>query len=216
VSGLTVAVVIPTIPGRERMLARALRSVERQFRAPDQVVVEVDEGRTGAAAARNRALVKVECDLTAFLDDDDELRRNHLSACSFVMEREPDVDLVYPRPVMVGGTDPTAVTVNGRWTRPWGVRFGVEQERHLRERGSFIPITFVCRTEVLRRAGGFPEGVTLPDGRYRGEDEGALIGMLDVGARFRHLDVPTWYWHVHRDHTAGKAAGRAAVPSRRG
>jgi hypothetical protein len=208
VPGLTVAVVIPTIPGREALLRRALASVERQFRAPDQVVVEHDGERTGAAATRNRALAKVKCSVTAFLDDDDEFRRNHLSALMHVLDREPDVDLVYPRPVMVGGSDPTAVTVGGRWTRPWGVRFGEEQARHLREKGSFIPITFACRTEVLRRAGGFPEGYTLPDGRYRGEDEAALIAMLDAGARFRHLDVPTWKWHCHQGHTAGKGAPR--------
>lgn len=203
-AGLTVAVVVPTIPGRERLLRRALASVDRQFRKPDQVIVELDEARTGAAATRNRALAKVKCEITAFLDDDDEFRRNHLSALMHVLEREPDVDLVYPRPVMVGGTDPTAVTVRGVWTKPWGVRFGEEQARHLRTRGSFIPITFAVRTDVILRAGGFPEGCTLPDGRYRGEDEAALIAMLYAGARFRHLDVPTWLWHVHTEHTAGK------------
>jgi hypothetical protein len=204
VTGLSVAVVIPTIPGRERLLDRAIASVERQFRAPDQMVIEYDGERTGAAAARNRALAKVKTDVVAFLDDDDELRRNHLSACMHVLEREPDVDLVYPRPVMVGGQDPTAVTVGGVWVKPWGVRFGSEQERHLRTRGSFIPITFLVRAAAIRRAGGFPDGVMLPDGRYRGEDEAALIAMLDAGARFRHLDVPTWLWHVHGAHTAGK------------
>jgi hypothetical protein len=186
--------------------------VERQFRAPDQVVVELDEARTGAAATRNRALARVEADVVAFLDDDDELRRNHVSALMHVLEREGDVDLVYPRPVMVGGVDPTAVTVGGVWCKPWGVRFGVEQERHLRERGSFIPITFAVRTVVIRAAGGFPEGVTLPDGRYRGEDEAALIAMLDTGARFRHLDAPTWLWHVHGAHTAGKG-GSTSIPA---
>lgn len=200
----SIAVVIATIPGREQLLDRALASVERQFRQPDQVVVELDQERTGAAATRNRALAKVECDLVAWLDDDDEFRRNHLSACSFVLEREPDVDLVYPRPVMVGGTDPTAVTVGGQWVRPWGVEFKKEQEMHLRTKGSFIPITFLARMDKVRATGGFPEGRTLPDGRYQGEDERFLIALLDVGARFQHLDVPTWVWHVHQDHTAGR------------
>jgi hypothetical protein len=146
----------------------------------------------------------VETDLVAWLDDDDELLPIHVGALAYVLEREPDVDLVYPVPRMVGGEDPTAVTVGGRWTRPWGVPFGRESERHLRERGSFIPITHMCRVETLRRAGGFPDGVTLPDGRYRGEDEAMLISLLDAGARFRHLNVVTWLWRVHDAHTAGK------------
>ncbi len=201
---LSVAVVVATIPGRERLLAEALASVAVQHRAPDQVVVEPDPDRTGAAATRNRALARVDCDLVAWLDDDDLLLRNHVGALARVLEAERDVGLVYPVPRVVGGREPTAVTVGGAWRKPWGVRFGPEQARHLREFGSFIPITHMVRTELVRAAGGFPEGVTLPDGRYRGEDEGLLIGLLDVGARFRHLEATTWVWRVHRGHTAGR------------
>lgn len=203
---LSVAVAIATIPGRERLLARAVDSVLAQRRTVDQLVVEADPGRTGAAATRNRALARVETDLVAWLDDDDQLLGLHCGALAYVLEREPDVDLVYPTPRMVGGEDPTAVTVRGRWTRPWGVAFGREQERHLRERGSFIPVTHMCRTEIVRRAGGFPQGRTLPDGRYQGEDELYLISLLDAGARFRHLNVVTWKWHCWAGHTAGKGA----------
>lgn len=203
-SRLTVAVVVPTIPGRERQLAEALTSVEAQHRRPDQVVVELDSERSGAAATRNRALARVETDLVAWLDDDDLLLRQHVGALARVLERDPDVDLVYPRPRMLGGGDPTAVCVGGVWSRPWGLRWGPALEWHLRNRGSFIPITHMCRVETVRRAGGFPEGVTLPDGRYSGEDEQYLVALLDAGARFTHLDVVTWQWRVHDAHTAGK------------
>jgi glycosyltransferase involved in cell wall biosynthesis len=204
VSEASIAVVIPTIPGREQLLERALVSVRRQFRQPDQVVVEYDEARTGAAAARNRALASVETDLIAWLDDDDELCRNHLGALAHAIA---GFDLAYSTPVMVGGTDPTAVTLRGVWRKPWGVPFGLEQEKHLRELGSFIPITHMVRTAAVRRVGGFPDGRTLDDGRYQGEDERYLIALLDAGARFTHINVPTWKWHVHDGHTAGKAAG---------
>lgn len=203
---LSVAVVISTIPGRERLLAEAVDSVLAQRRAVDQLVVEADPDRSGAAATRNRALNRVETDLVVWLDDDDELLPLHCGALAYVLEREPDVDLVYPSPRMVGGADPTAVTVGGKWVRPWGVAFGREQERHLREQGSFIPVTHMVRTGAVRRAGGFPEGRTLPDGRYQGEDERYLIALLDAGARFRHLNVVTWLWRVHDAHTAGKGA----------
>lgn len=205
-SRLSVAVVIATIPGREKQLHEAVESVTAQHRLPDEIIVEADPERTGAATTRNRALAKVTADLVAWLDDDDLLLRNHVAALARVLEHEPDVDLVYPRPRMLGGADPTAVTVGGIWTKPWGIPFGREQEWHLRHRGSFIPITHMARTETVRRAGGFPEGRTLPGGRYSGEDEQMLIAMLDAGARFRHLDVETWVWRVWAGHTAGKGA----------
>ena len=207
---LSVAVVVATIPGREGLLEEALASVAAQHRPPDQVVVEHDPDRTGAAAARNRALDRVECDLVAWLDDDDLLLRSHIKALAYVLEHEPDVGLVYPVP-RATGPEPTAVTVNGVWRKPWGVEFGPEQAMHLRERGSFIPITHMVRTAAVRAVGGFPEGVTLPDGRYRGEDEALLIALLESGIWFRHLNVTTWVWRVWDGHTAGKAASARAA-----
>lgn len=203
---LSVAVVVATIPGREALLEEALASIAAQHRAPEQVVVEADPRRTGAAATRNRALARVDTDLVAWLDDDDLLLRNHVGALARVLERELDVGLVYPVPHVVGGSEPTAVTVDGVWQKPWGVEFGPEQARHLIERGSFIPITHMVRTELVRDVGGFPEGYTLPGGRYRGEDEALLIALLRAGAWFRHLNVTTWVWRVHDAHTAGRAA----------
>jgi glycosyltransferase involved in cell wall biosynthesis len=205
VTRLSVSVCIPTIPGREGLLMdRALASVDAQRRRPDRILVEKDLERTGAAATRNRLLERVTTDVIAWLDDDDELLPNHLMACMRILERDSSVDLVYPRPRMVGGTDPTAVTYQGTWRLPWGIRFGPEQEAHLREHGSFIPMTHLVRTATVRQAGGFPYGRTLPTGRYQGEDERYLIALLDAGARFEHLDAKTWRWHVHRDNTAGR------------
>jgi glycosyltransferase involved in cell wall biosynthesis len=206
---LTVAVVIPTIPGREAMLERALESVRAQTRRPDQVVVERDSLRTGADQARNRALERVTTDVIAWLDDDDQLLSGHLRACMRVLEQSPDKpDLVYPVPSVRGGQDPTAVSVQGQWVSPWGVRFGPEQEAHLRRFGSFIPMTHLVRTDMVRRIGGFRPGLDVTtEGigrRYRGEDEDYLVRLLDAGARFEHLDAKTWTWNVHAGNTGGK------------
>jgi glycosyltransferase involved in cell wall biosynthesis len=206
---LTVAVVIPTIPGREESLERALESVRAQRRRPDQVVVERDSLRTGADQARNRALERVTTDVVAWLDDDDELKPNHLMACMRVMEQSREApDLVYPAPQMRGGQDRTAVSVQGQWVSPWGVRFGPEQAAHLRRFGSFIPITHVVRTELVRSIGGFRPGQEVTtEGvgrRYRGEDEDYLVRLLDAGARFEHLDARTWVWNLHGGSTAGR------------
>ncbi len=202
---LTVTVCIPTIPGREEYLMRAQLSVMQQNRQPDDLMVLVDEERRGAAWARNEMLSKVGTDVIAWLDDDDWIKESHIRACMRVLENNPGTDLVYPRPVMVGGRDPTAVTHQGVFpTSPWGLRFTPEFAQHIRHIGSFIPMTHLVRTETVRAAGGFPEGRTTDNGRYQGEDEQYLINMLDRGAVFEHLDQKTWYWFVNKRSTAGK------------
>lgn len=208
---LSVAVVIPTIPGREEMLERALSSVRAQTRRPDQVVVERDSLRTGADQARNRALERVRTDVIAWLDDDDSLRPHHLRACMRVLEQSRErPDLVYPVPALRGGADPTAVSVQGQWVSPWGVRFGPEQEAHLRRFGSFIPMTHLVKTDLVRRIGGFqPGSFVTTEGigrRYRGEDEDYLVRLLDAGATFEHLDARTWTWTVHSGNTGGRGS----------
>lgn len=207
---LTVAVVIATIPGREKFLNRALESIKQQDWFPKQVIVERDEERTGAWATRNRALERVTTDAIAWLDDDDWLKPNHLKACARELAGPMGYDLVYPRPVMVGGTDPTAVTHQGRFpVSPWGLRWCREFEDHMRLRGSFIPMTHMVMTEAVREVGGFESGYMVnTDGRprYRGEDEDYLLRLLDAGYRFGHLDAPTWYWQVHQASTAGRGA----------
>jgi len=207
---LTVAVVIPTIPGREKFLNRALESVKGQDWFPDQVVVERDDERTGAWAARNRALEKVRTDAVAWLDDDDWLKPEHLKVCMRELAGPMGYDLVYPRPVMVGGTDPTATTYQGRFpVSPWGLRWCQEFEHHIRTRGSFVPMTHVVMTEAVREIGGFQSGYMVnTDGRnrYRGEDEDYLLRLLDAGYTFGHVDRKTWFWQVHSEHTAGRSA----------
>jgi glycosyltransferase involved in cell wall biosynthesis len=210
---LTVAVVIPTIPGREAMLERARASALHQERKPDQVIVERDSERTGAWAARNRALARVQADVIAWLDDDDHLNPSHLKVCMRVLEQSPfHPDLVYPTPAFIGMRDPTAVTHQGVFpTRPWGLRFTQEHAEHIRQVGSFIPMTHLVRTEAVRAIGGFKPGYMVRD-RYRGEDEDYLMRLLDAaesqGRRvqdtFEHVDRKTWYWARNDKSTAGK------------
>lgn len=203
---LTVAVCIPTIEGREDLRMRAEISVMQQERQPDQLIVCTDHERTGAAATRNRMIEEVETDVIAWLDDDDWLKSDHLKVCMRVLEQSPfRPALVYPRPIMVGGRDPVAVTHQGVFpTSPWGLRFTPEFASHIRQVGSFIPMTHLVRTKVVREVGGFPEGRTLADGRYQGEDERYLIEILNRGYGFEHVDRKTWYWFVNAKSTAGK------------
>lgn len=215
---LSVALCIPTIPGREKYLRRALDSVNAQTRRPDQLLVQADPDREGAAATRNRLLRLVDSDVVMWLDDDDWLKENHVRTLMRVLEQERDVDLVYPTPVVFAegrrgsqleaairaGIYPAATTHQSVFpVSPWGLRWDSEKEAHLRHRGSFIPITHAVRTDMVRRAGGFPPARTLESGRLQGEDERYLIALLDAGARFAHIDRKTWVWDANGNGTAG-------------
>lgn len=203
---MSITVVIPTIPGREQLLGRAVTSVEAQTRPPDDLVVEVDTERTGAAATRNRALGNVLTDWVAFLDDDDTLYPQHLQR----LEQRADdtgADLVYP---WFDGANATGVlsTVRGGCpVAPFGVDFGDEQRHHLLTTANFIPITVLVRTELIRDAGGFsPPPWASPDNPC--EDWGCWVKLLERGAQFAHLPEVTWTWQIHDGHTSGRGLTR--------
>lgn len=117
---MTVSVIIPTL-GRAR-LASALRSVRMQGEDvevlivndsgvpldcgqldPDVVIIETT-GLQGAAAARNAGLEKASGDFIAFLDDDDEWLRDHLSDALKLLAERPDVDIYSCRSLVVDET----------------------------------------------------------------------------------------------------------------
>ena len=185
---MNITVVIPTIAGREDLLARAIDSVAAQTHAPVLIEVEEDPDRTGAAATRNRALKRVDTEFVAFLDDDDELFPNHLRVCSR-FARLTGVDVAYPGYEAVGD-DPVGC-------------FGLEFDATLLRRRNFIPVTTLCRTEAVRAANGFQEH---PDENGDPcEDWGLWLAMLERGSTFGHVPQVTWRWHVN---------GRARAVSR--
>lgn len=183
---MNITVVIPTIEGRHELLCRAIESVWAQTLHPVLIEIELDRGRTGAAATRNRALGRVETDWVAFLDDDDEFKPNHLRACA----RHAGLtgaDVVYPGYDTVG-TDPLGV-------------FGMPFVGHLLRRRNYIPVTTLCRTELVRKVGGFQP---YPDENGDPcEDWGLWLALLDAGATFSHLALRTWIWR-----TTGGTRGR--------
>lgn len=177
---MAVTVLIPTIPGREEQLERALRSVDSQLLRAVRVVVESDPDRTGAAATRNRALGRVDTEWVAFLDDDDEFKPNHLRDC-LRCAALTGADVVYP------GYDTVGEDLIGCLGFPFNAAL-------LRKR-NYIPVTTVCRTDLVRKAGGFqphPDEYGDPC-----EDWGLWLAMLDRGATFAHLDQRTWIWRTH-------------------
>jgi glycosyltransferase involved in cell wall biosynthesis len=209
----TVAVIIPHIPERNgELLERALASVRAQTRPFDQIIVESDPERTGAADTRNRALAQCTTDYVTFLDDDDELLPNHVAVCLNRFEVEGPAarraDLVYTYAEFIGSRDPLATDDGtGQWVKPFGIPFGPAQERHLREKGNFIPVTHMVRVDAIRAAGGFPRQNEFP-ATVSGdcEDYGLLLALLDNGARFVHEPVITWRYYFHSANTGGRAS----------
>jgi hypothetical protein len=215
-----VTVCVPTIPGRERLLARALASVDAQTARPRRILVVADTERRGAAWTRNRLLRQVRTSWVAWLDDDDELLPDHLQVL-IDAANDSHADLVYSNPEVVGIPDPLAVCddAGNVVQSPVDVPFGPAQERWLRERGNFIPVTYLARTQLLKDAGGFPQpwATPLPAGNNSGdcEDYLLLIKLLDAGATFHHVTgVRTWRYHVAGQNTGGRGdAGPAARPA---
>lgn len=185
----TVTVLIPTIPPRAVMLARALASVKAQTRQPDAIVAWLDHEGLGAAGARNAALEGISTDFVALLDDDDEFLPHHIHD---LMETQAatGADMVYPE-----YKDGIPGLFAGLLDRP----FTDETPAALR-RGNFIPITCLVRTAALKAVGGF---VGVP-GRATAEDDwGTWLRLLDGGYTFAHHPGITWQWNTHYRHTSG-------------
>lgn len=170
-----VTIVMPHIPTRVREYERALRSVARQERQPQEFIVSTDHEHHGATVTRNRGLFSVITEWTAFLDDDDELLPNHIDV---LMSNTLDgADVIYTGYDVIGGTDP--------WQR-----FGLPFDPDVLRDHSYIPVTSLVRTELARAAGGFQPP---PRGHY--EDWGFYLKMLEIGAQFKHVPTKTWNWY---------------------
>lgn len=183
---MSATVVIPTIHGREAQLRRAVDSVWAQS-MPAALQVILDEDREGAAATRNRALEHVTTEWVAFLDDDDELKPNHLRACARNAALT-GADLVYP---WFDGDDGIGM-------------FGVPFDPVLLRKRNYIPVTVLVRTELVRAVGGFVDHPDLNGDPC--EDWGLWLKLLDAGATFSHLPQRTWIWHKGNG-TRGRGAG---------
>lgn len=192
VAPLDITVVIPTIRGREKMLARARQSVADQIYRPVQVIVIEDVGKAGAARNRQQGLDQVATEWVAFLDDDDEMLPGHLLALVRAQQIH-GADIVWPWFDVQGGTDPFPMHEGRQWdpTNPHQ-----------------IPITVLARTEAVRAVGGFhdmPEGSLDPRGQRAGEDWDLWLRMSAAGYRFHHVNERTWIWNHHGGNTSGLA-----------
>jgi len=193
---IPVTVCIPTLPSRSKLLQRALQSVEAQTYKPAKVIVQEDKEGKGSAHTRHKALMQVETEWVAFLDDDDEWMPHHLET---LWTRKGDADLVYPYYKVKGGSDP--------WKnlgKPY-------------RRGSIIT-TILVKTEIAQAVGFLRGEATEPaalqeakerrrrgvGGRKSSGDDGHFATAChDLGAKIVHIPEITWIWHHHSGNTGG-------------
>lgn len=205
IPGITVC--IPTIPPRNEMLDKAIRSVSNAAHhmfagVPIVVQVETDHGKQGAAATRQAALERVRTEWATFLDDDDTMDWNHLrelysAAC------EHKADYLWSR-FRIG-------LPGGRW-RPGPSPLGAGTfEQWNDAQPAQTTVTTMVRTELAwdvggftgpHRAGGYIVDDTI-DGQRVGEDWLFTLACRAAGAVFRHVPVVTWTWNHHASNTSG-------------
>lgn len=190
-----VTAVIPSIPPRRAMLARAVESVMRQTTPVAAISVALDCERRGAADTRDRALAAAATPYVAFLDDDDELYPHHVKVL-LEAALSTGADLVYPWfDVGSGGTDPFPQHEG----KPWDP-----------ENPHQVPVTFLAKTELVRDVGGFSKlwpGEADPgtdaEGNRAGEDYRLMLRLSAKGAHILHVPERTWLWHHHGANTSG-------------
>lgn len=198
-----VTVCIPSFPRRARLLEEAVISVTDQSYPDVKCVIEVDTVGLGAAKNRNAALARADTEWVAFLDDDDILYPDHITACMLAVERY-DADLVYPWFDLHEGVDPLSVKIGEKYKSPFGLEFTDDHETHLRTLGNFIPVTVLVRRELIMDVGGFPIPNT-PEWRHQtNEDWGCWLRLLDAKAKFAHAPHRTWRWRWHPGNTSGR------------
>ena len=88
-----VSVIIPSIPGREHLLTRAIHSIDSQRYLNIEKIIIKDKNLT-PSEARNKGIAKANGDFIAFLDDDDEWEKDKLYKQMWLMDLYPNCPLV--------------------------------------------------------------------------------------------------------------------------
>lgn len=181
---MKIDVLIPTIPGREEFLNRAVTSVQMQSYQAHHIHACTDLDREGAAFTRNELLAVVEDDVdyVAFLDDDDFFYPNHLDVLS-TLATQHNADYVYS---WFDGNDP--------FPENRGKVFNPQEPHH-------TTMTVMVRAALAKKVGfrtDHPEGWTLPQ-----EDWRFTLDCLAEGAVFAGTSEITWHYSLHGTNTSG-------------
>lgn len=190
-----VTVIIATFPARAALLSRAIHSIQAGTRPADSIIIASDNLGEGEAITRTRALMQVQTEWTAVLDDDDEFGRHHLIKL-LTHAVVTGADLVWSWFEVIGGTDPHPANL--------GREFDIENPHH-------ITSTTLYRTDLAQQVGGYLYPDDGPQDRVHdgfGPDWTFAIKMANAGARMRHLPEHTWAWHHDSGNTSGLVQNR--------
>ena len=171
-----VTVIIPSIPERAALFARAVDSVRRQTlwgSGRIEVSTMIDVDREGPAALRSKMVASATTEWVAFLDDDDYLDPHHIET---LLEHSKGVDVVIPHCRFDGPPLP-----DGYYNVPY-------RYADLRRHGIF-PITVLARRRSILAAGAF-----RTTDRY--EDHQLWNRMARMGFRFRVVPEVTWSYRT--------------------
>jgi len=210
-----VSIVIP-LYNKERYVGRAVGSVLSQTFQDFEIVV-VDDGSTddgprlveriadprvrivrqknrGVSAARNRGVEEAAASLIAFLDADDEYKAEFLAWSLERFREKPDVGAVaFNREIVYSDqTRRSAIVATEN-----SMLIGIGEYCRLGLRASAIhPSALVVKKELLRRIGGFPEGVKA------GEDIDTWLRLIGAGSVLFDTRLGAVYHHDADDHAS--------------
>jgi glycosyltransferase involved in cell wall biosynthesis len=207
---LSVSVILPAYNAAP-FVRRAINSAITQSGANFEIIV-VDDGSTdatativrsiadprvrllsqanaGQGAARNRGIDNARGRYISFLDADDIYLAGKLQKQASFLHSHPEFDSVYCNAVHFF-TGRSATLYKLRNTCPPDDTLAALLQTSL-----INPNTFMCRSEALRAAGGFREGVY---GRYSEEWE-LYLRLACAGHRFGHIDEGLVAVEVRRD-----------------
>lgn len=183
-----ITVVIPSIPPRRDLLQRAVASAINQIYPAAAISIAVDTEKKGAWHTRNRALMAVHTEWTAFLDDDDEFLPEHLNVLhNHVVNHEADMAYSWFNTVPHGGDPFPAWFADAPWN--------ADEPRH-------TTIVMLVRTRLAQEI-----GFTPPDaGDPFGNEDWRFILELNRRGKIVHAPQRTWLWYHNNPHrnTSGR------------
>ncbi|HEY4309390.1 MAG TPA: glycosyltransferase family A protein [Pirellulales bacterium] len=206
---LTVSIIIPTY-NRAHLVVEAIESALSQTRVPDEILV-IDDGSTdnttavlerfgapvhvlrqanrGRSAARNTGIREATSDAVLFLDSDDLLMPNCIEEFVSVLERQPDVDVVYGNAKLIDSQGRLIALYADRMPgpRPSGHILGELARR------CCLTVCSMVRRSALR-------GIRFEEGMEFGEDYD-LWRQLAARSNFQYVDEPLTCYRFHKGMT---------------
>lgn len=219
--GLSIAAVIPLYNG-QAFIREALESVFSQTHPVDEIIV-VDDGSTdggarvvedvmgdyplaglrliskpngGQSAARNFGVAHTNCDLIAFLDQDDAWYPNHIE----VLRKPFEADAVKSIGLVYGNLDRTDLAgriVHREFLHACPSRHPkVSRAQCLSEDLYILPSASIVRKSSFVTLGGFDE-------RLCGyEDDDLFLRIFSRGLRLVFIDTAVSKWRIHAGSTS--------------